>query len=79
MDLDRAMLVVDQLFTDDRTEVSRDDIHSAADHANLDSDTRTDFHSLMRDRYTKQQLVEELRGMGRNAPIGAAGGLGGAG
>jgi len=79
MDLSRAMLVVDQLFSDDRTEVSRDDIHAAADRANLDSDTRTDFHSLTRDRYTKQQLTEELRGMGRNTPIGAGGGLGGAG
>lgn len=63
---------------DGREEVTREEALEAIDDADIDEGSRYAMKALVRDRYTREQLVDELSGLGRNAPIGG-GGLGGAG
>lgn len=80
MDRERIMLVLDSLFQSDSDVVPRERILERVDTAEeLDPESRNAMRALVRETYTRQQLVDELRSLGRNVPVGGGSVFGGAG
>lgn len=75
---ERIKRVVDVLFVD-RDEVSHDEAIEAIKHADIDESDKRGMSALVRERYTRQQLVHELEGLVPGAPVGGGAIFGGAG